>query len=138
MLTKSAAFGLATVIALSGCTKPVPNPHYTLEKSYQKRNVWYYPRESFDLVETGLASVSADGPARLTSDGELFDESALAAAHNTLQLPAIATLTNLENGRQVTVRLNDRGSGDPHRVVEVTERTAELLNIPRRGIARVK
>lgn len=138
MLTNKAAFGVAALMALFGCTQLVPNPHYVLEKSYQKRTIWYYPRESFDLVETGLASVAASGPARLTADGEVFDQAALAVAHKTLQLPAVARLTNLENGRQVVVRVNDRGSGDPHRVVEVTERTAELLQMPRQGVARVR
>ena len=74
----------------------------------------------------------------LTTDGELFDQTALAAAHPTIQLPAIARLTNLENGREVTVRLNDRGSGDPHRLVEVTSRTAALLDMPPGGLARVR
>ena len=45
----------------------------------------------------------------LTADGEAFDQGALAAAHRTLQLPALARVTNLENGRAVLVRINDRG-----------------------------
>ena len=86
-------------------------------------------RASDDLDETGLAAIARDSHARLTTDGELFDQTALAAAHPTLQLPAIARLTNLENGLQVTVRVNDRGSGNPHRVVEITKRTAALLGV---------
>ena len=74
----------------------------------------------------------------MTTDGEVFDQTALAAAHPTIQLPAIARLTNLENGREVTVRLNDRGSGDPHRLVEITRRTAHLLDMPPDGVARVR
>ena len=101
-------------------------------------SVWFYPRESFDLDETGLAAVAKGDTARLTTDGEVFDQTALAAGHPTIQLPAIARLTNLENGREVTVRLNDRGSGDPRRLVEVTRRTAQLLAMPPDGVARVR
>jgi rare lipoprotein A len=64
---------------------------------------------------------------RLTADGELFDQGALAAAHPTLQLPAIAEITNLENGRQVVVRINDRGPASLDRFIAITRRTAELL-----------
>ena len=66
----------------------------------------------------------------LTADGEAFDQSALAAAHQTLQLPAVARLTNLENGLQVMVRINDRGPATPHRLVEVTRRTADAAAVP--------
>ena len=94
---------------------------------------------AIDLDETGIASIVSRGRRRrLTTDGELFDQTALAAAHPTIQLPAIARLTNLENGREVTVRINDRGSGDPHRLVEVTRRTATLLGMPPGGVARVR
>ncbi len=54
------------------------------------------PRESFDLDETGIAAVAKTGAPRLTSDGEVFDQTALAAGHATIQLPAIARLTDLE------------------------------------------
>ncbi len=74
-----------------------------------------------------MATVYSASHADLTSDGEIFDQTALAAAHQTLQLPAIARLTNLESGRQVLIRINDRGPATPHRLLEVTRRTATLL-----------
>ncbi|HEY0185261.1 MAG TPA: hypothetical protein VGC09_20875, partial [Rhodopila sp.] len=88
----------------SGCTPAAmqPDPHYALGKPYQAGAFWYYPREAYDLDETGLATVAKGSAPRLTTDGEVFDQSVLAAAHPTLQLPAIARLTNLENGREVT------------------------------------
>ena len=131
----------ALVMLAVGCT-PVaslkPDPHYVLGKPYQAGTVWYYPKETFDLDETGLAIIAKDESIRLTSDSEVFDQTALAAAHPTIQLPAIARLTNLENGREVTIRLNDRGSGDPHRLVEITHRTAQLLAIPSGAITQVR
>jgi rare lipoprotein A len=131
---------IAIALLTFGCTQqaPKPDPHYLLGKPYRAGNIWFYPAETFDLDQTGLASVAKGDPVRLTSDGEAFDQTALAAGHPTIQLPAIARLTNLENGREVTVRLNDRGSGDPRRLVEVTKRTALLLAMPPDGVARVR
>ena len=130
----------ALALTAASCTPQAlkPDPHYAFGKPYQVGTVWFYPREAFDLDETGIAAVASTGSPRLTTDGEVFDQTALAAGHPTIQLPAIARLTNLENGRQVTVRLNDRGSGDPHRLVEVTSRTAFLLGMPPDGLARVR
>jgi len=129
----------AALILLFGCQRgPPPNPHYVLGTPYQAAGVWFYPRDSYEGDETGLAVRYASGHAPLTTDGERFDEGALAIAHATLQLPAIARLTNLENGRQITVRINDRGTPTPHRLMQVTQRVATLLAFPRDAIVRVR
>lgn len=144
MTQPRAALPYAVSVALvagmvQGCTDAVkPDPHYVLGRPYQAAGVWVYPHEAYDLDETGLATIVAGGHPNLTTDGEAFDQTALAAAHPTVQLPAIARLTNLENGRQVVVRLNDRGSADPHRLVEITRRTATVLGMPLHGVARVR
>lgn len=130
--------GLTLLVASCNHMTLKPDPHYVLGKPYQAGSVWYYPRENYDLDETGLAAVSRDNTTRLTTDGEVSDQAALAAAHPSLQLPAIAQLTNLENGLQTTVRINDRGTGDPHRLVEITRRTAQLLGIRPDAVARVR
>jgi len=141
-LTLRISASIASLIAASllhGCAPAPPaHPHYTLGSPYQAGGVWHYPRESYSLDETGIAAVDSRNHAALTSDGEVFDQNALAASHATLQLPAIARLTNLETGRALLVRINDRGSGDPHRLVEVTQRVAALLGMPRNGVARVR
>jgi rare lipoprotein A len=133
--------GCLALTALAGCmNRPaaVPHPHYVLGAPYQAAGVWHYPRESYDLDETGLAQVIAAGHPALTSDGEAFDQTAMAAAHATLQLPAIARVTNLETGRAVLVRINDRGSGSPRRLIELTRRAAFLLGMANNGVARVR
>lgn len=128
---------LAALALLAGCQpQPTASVHYVLGKPYQVGAVWHYPMESYDLRETGLAGVIPAAHAALTTDGEVFDQDAIAAAHPTLQLPAIARVTNLENGRAMLVRLNDRGSGNPARLVEVTRRVASRLGI--QGVARVR
>ncbi len=134
------AFALALALLAASCQPPPPpvNPHYVLGAPYQAGGIWYYPRDSYEGQETGLATVyQSDHPA-LTADGEAFDQTALAAAHQTLQLPAIARLTNLDNGLQVLVRINDRGPATPHRLIEVTRRTATLLRFANDEAVRVR
>jgi rare lipoprotein A len=130
-------------LLLAGCPgfrKPLPpsTPHYVLGDPYQAGGIWYYPRASYTAEQTGLAVIYGSGHPPLTSDGERFDQAVLAAAHQTLQLPAVARVTNLENGKQVVVRVNDRGPAAPNRLFEVTRRTSELLGFPASGVARVR
>ena len=129
---------LLALLAASCHRPPPPSPHYVLGRPYQAGGAWYYPRENYDERETGLATVYGAGHADLTTDGETFDQSALAAAHQTLQLPSIARLTNLENGLQVVVRINDRGPATPHRMIEVTRRVATLLRFGSDDAVRVR
>jgi len=101
-LSRLALLLLALVVA--GCVPrgaPVQSsPHYVVGEPYQAGGIWRYPREQFTYIDAGLAVV-ADRVAGLTADGEAFDQGVLAAAHRTLQLPALARVTNLENGRAV-------------------------------------
>ena len=125
---------LALGLALAGCAPPEPvgraEPVYRLGQPYSLGGVWSYPREDFGLVETGLGTVIADARAgRRTANGEIHDPASLSAAHRTLQLPAILRVTNLETGRVVLVRLNDRGPAEPGRVLAVSARAAELLGM---------
>ncbi len=131
-------YGLVFLLAagLGGCglfgrrpppTPPTP-PHYTLGAAYQLGGVWYYPKDQTEYDATGLAAIAPAQPG-LTADGERFDQTALAASHHTLQLPAIARITNLENGRQILVRLNDRGPVNPGRLIGLTRHAADLLGV---------
>lgn len=138
-----AAFAGALAAASCGPRAPAPGgasqTRYMIGEPYQLGGVWSYPREDFGLVQTGLASVASDVRAgRRTANGEVHDPSALMAAHRTLQLPAIVRVTNLEVGRELEVRVNDRGPGNPGRVVELSRRAAELLGIPPGGTAQVR
>ena len=124
---------------LAGCqSTPPANPHYVLGPPYEYGGMWWYPQDSYNLDETGLAEVYPAGHPPLTTDGEVFSQGALTAAHATLQLPAIARLTDLETGRSVLVRINDRGAPTPARLVQVTRRIADLLGMPPDAVAQVR
>ena len=135
---KRLAAALAALLLASCASGPTLSPHYVLERPYQAGGVWWYPRASLQLDETGLAEVYGADHGGLTADGEAFDQTAMAAANQTLPLPCIARLTNLETGRQVLVRINDRGPPTPHRLLAVTRRVAELLGFAPGGVARVR
>ncbi len=129
---------MATLLLASCVPSPTPAPHYLLGEPYQAGGVWWYPRADLRLDARGLAEVYDDGHAPLTTDGEVFDQAAMAAANQTLPLPAIALVTNLATGRQVKLRINDRGPPTPRRMLAVTRRVALLLGFPPDGVARVR
>lgn len=129
---------LGLLPAACNLNAPAPHPRYVLGKPYQADGVWHYPQAREDAVMTGLAAIAPSGHAPLTANGEAFDQNALAASSRTLQLPAIARLTNLANGRQIEVRINDRGPANPARLTLVTRRVAALLGFPASGVARVR
>jgi rare lipoprotein A len=113
--------------------------NYKVGKAYQVGSVWYYPQEDFGLVETGIASwYGPDFHGGHTANGEIYDQNELTAAHRTLQMPSFVRVTNLENGRSVVVRVNDRGPYLHGRIIDVSKRAAELLDFTGKGTARVR
>lgn len=114
-------------------------PTYKVGKPYQVGGVWYYPREDYDYDETGIASwYGPDFHGKLTANGEVFDQNAVTAAHKTLPMPSIVRVTNLENGRQLTLRVNDRGPFVHGRIIDLSRRSAQLLGIEGKGTAKVR
>lgn len=119
---------LAVVLAGCGRGAPPPQPRYLLGEPYRAGPLWAYPREDFALDQAGIAAVlpRRSGAASLTANGERREDG-MFAAHPTLQLPAIVTVTNLENGRSLRVRVNDRGPAQAGRIIAVAPRAAALL-----------
>lgn len=114
-------------------------PTYKIGKPYQINGVWYYPQEDFDYDETGIASwYGPDFHGKLTANGEIFDQNAVSAAHKTLPMPSVVRVTNLENGRSLMVRVNDRGPFAHGRVIDMSRRGAQLLGFEGQGTARVR
>ena len=75
---------------------------------------------------------------RRTSSGEVYDMYAFSAAHKTLPLPSYARVTNLDNGRSVVVRINDRGPFHSNRIIDLSYAAAVKLGYRNRGTARVE
>lgn len=135
---------LATAaLALVGCadkSSGLPTSGvYKVGKPYQVKGIWYYPKEEFDYDETGIASWYGPGfHGKATANGEIYDENELTAAHKTLQMPALVRVTNLDNGRSLVVRLNDRGPYYPGRIIDMSRRGAQLLGFDGKGTAKVR
>lgn len=120
---------------------PVPKGGgvYKVGSPYQIAGRWYVPREEPAYDRVGIASwYGADFHGRRTANGEVFDMNALTAAHPTLPLPSLAYVTNVETGRSVLVRINDRGPYANGRVIDLSRRVAHELGFADKGLARVR
>ena len=118
---------------------PKAAPTYKIGSPYQIEATWYYPAVDYRYDETGIASWYGrkfDGGR--TANGEIFDMNGLSAAHRTLPLPSVVRVTNLENGRSMVLRVNDRGPFSRGRIIDVSRRAAQLLGFHRNGTARVR
>lgn len=143
---------LAGAVAFASCAdrtvKPKPEPGaagaYKVGTPYQINGVWYYPQEDYDYVENGIASFyggersGVDFHGRHTANGEVYDMGTLTAAHQTLPMPSLVKVTNLENGRQIVLRVNDRGPFVRGRIIDVSRRAAQLLGFEGQGTAKVR
>jgi rare lipoprotein A len=108
-------------------------------RPYQIRGRWYHPREDPDYQEVGMASWYGDRfHGRPTATGETFDMNALTAAHKTLPLPGLVEVTNLETGRTVILRVNDRGPFVDGRIIDLSRGAARELGLLERGVGRVR
>lgn len=112
---------------------------YKVGDPYKVDGRWYVPAEQPDYDEVGLASWYGDAfHAKATANGELFDMTALSAAHKTLPLPSIVEVTNLGNGRRIRVRVNDRGPFVDGRILDLSRAAAGELGFAGQGLARVR
>jgi rare lipoprotein A len=136
--------GPATAIDVSGLVEPVPrdeprarqgnrSPYTVLGKSYKVMD------HARGYHERGVASwYGTKFNGRATSSGELYDICAFTAAHKTLPLPSYVRVTNLDNGRSLVVRVNDRGPFHSGRIMDLSYAAAVRLGVDRTGTARVE
>ena len=118
---------------------PNGKPLRGTEKPYQVNGVWYYPKEDrgYNVVGTG-SWYGEQFHNRRTANGEIFDMDIPSAAHKTLPLPSLVEVTNLDNGRRMIVRVNDRGPFVGDRVIDLSKAAAEELGYRRQGVAKVR
>ncbi len=150
-----AAGALAMAVLLAGCaetqlavhsvkriggvqSQPAQVGNYKIGNPYEISGQWYYPAADYEYKETGIASWY--GPkfhGKQTANGEIFDQYEVSAAHRTLPLPSVVRVTNLENGRSLKVRINDRGPFAHSRIIDMSRRAAQLLGFEKKGTAKV-
>lgn len=144
---------LIVTLALSACSSTRPARTFFMKPSdvpatqgkfkvgnpYKVGGRTYTPQETYNFTQTGIASwYGPDFHGKFTANGEIYNQRALTAAHKTLQMPSIVRVTNLENGRSLIVRVNDRGPFSKNRVIDMSERGAELLQFKGQGTTKVK
>src|SRR5882757_48042 len=134
-------YGVSSSPRVVALGDPVPKGGgtYRVGKPYTVAGRVYVPEEDVNYREEGMASWYGDDfHGRLTANGEVFDMGSLTAAHPTLPMPCYARVTNLSNGKSLVVRVNDRGPYHGNRLIDVSNRAAELLDFKGNGVARVR
>lgn len=108
----------------------MPAPRYYIGNAYKVEDVQYIPTEDFTYNQTGMAGII---PAELngtkTSNGETYDMNQMVATSKTLPLPTIAKVTNLENGENVIVRVNNRGPFVNTRIMDLSAAAAQKIGL---------
>lgn len=138
--------GVVQMASLSSAALPTSRKDPFDEASYKKvgkpytiNGKRYTPKVDPFYSEIGTASWYGPGfDGGITAIGERFDMNALTAAHPTLPLPSLVRVTNLENGRNIVVRLNDRGPFKKGRIIDVSKAAATKLGMINNGSARVR
>src|SRR5215469_13195706 len=121
--------------------QPVPKGGgaYRVGQPYMINGRTYYPSDNPAYKAEGIASwYGPDFHGRLTANGEVFDMHGISAAHPTMPLPSYARVTNLNNGRSIIVRVNDRGPYANNRIIDLSIGAANALHFYGEGLARVR
>ena len=118
---RMALWGLAGSALLAGCAATSPEP------------------PAPEAAEVGLASYYADRfHGRLTANGERYNRRALTAAHRDMPFGTRVVVTRLDDGRAVTVRINDRGPFVRGRIIDLSHAAAKKLGMLRLGVVKVR
>ena len=152
-------FFIAFLILIQGCTssievaanlgkkylipkeekKRIQKPIYKIGKKYSVGGKYYYPKKDLYYNKTGIASWY--GPkfhGKLTANGEIYNQYALTAAHKTLPLPSAVKVTNLKNNKSIVLRINDRGPFVNDRIIDLSSKAADILDLKREGTGLVR
>jgi len=150
-ILRLAPLGLLAV--LGGCVSgpryaiTPPGPSVASQSQYNSGNLRpytingksYYPDvPDKGYTQTGVASWYAEESGTRTADGEVFNPDAISAAHKTFPLPSLVEVTNLDNGRKLRIRVNDRGPFVDGRVMDLSRGAAKALGVYASGTARVR
>ncbi len=136
-------------LGLAACAGPTPHPVVAnaappasgikIGKPYVVAGITYYPSDDRNYDERGIASWYGPGfHALSTANGERYDQDSVSAAHKTLPMPSFVEVDNLDNGRRLTLRINDRGPFVAGRIIDLSRRSAQLLGVDGPGLAHVR
>lgn len=150
-------FLLLFIIGLSGCATPQQKMYKQLSKEDQNNNQYkghfkvgapyrikgktYTPSQDTSYKEVGIASwygTKNGFHGKKTANGDKYNKHMLSAAHTKLPLPCLVKVTNLKNNKSLIVMVNDRGPYARNRLIDVSEKAAEILKFKKEGIAKVK
>jgi rare lipoprotein A len=143
----AAGAALIAVLGLAACASHGPSYRYQAAGPYKSSSLrpyavggrTYDPQVPGRYDEVGLASwYNYPSHTRKTADGEWFDGQDLTAAHKTLPLPCLAEVTNLQNGRSIKVRINDRGPFVAGRIIDLSRAAADRLGFAGQGTVKVR
>ena len=119
--------------------KIIQKPVYKIGNKYNIGGKYYYPKKDLNYNKTGIASWY--GPkfhGKLTANGEIYNQYALTAAHKTLPLPSAVKVTNLKNNKSILLRINDRGPFVNDRIIDLSSKAADILDLKRDGTGLVR
>jgi len=139
----------AFLLSMTGCAGfkvvrvPIPIPTFGIgsskTKQSQPKKTTHTQTTSGKHIETGQASwYGREFHGKRTANGEKYSMYAMTAAHPTLPFETNVKVTNLENGKSVYLRINDRGPFAKGRIIDVSRAAARKLDFERKGIAQVK
>ena len=120
-------------------TSSLPKGVYKIGQPYKINGIEYIPKVEKNYSEIGIASwYGPNFNKKLTANGEIFNQEDISAAHKTLPLPSIVRVQNLKNERVLYVRVNDRGPFVGDRIIDLSKKSAELLDFKNTGTVKVK
>lgn len=112
-------------------------PNYSYEYTVKGKN-YQVLADATSFQEIGMASWYGNGfHGKKTASGEIFNMNAMTAAHKTLPLGSYVRVKNLSTGKEIVVRINDRGPFHSNRIIDLSKKAAKSLGIIRKGHAKV-
>ena len=114
---------------------------YKIGETYSKKGMEYTPKQNIHYDQIGLASWygSKHGfHGKKTANGDKYNKSLLTAAHPTLPMPSLVKVTNLKNHKSLILMVNDRGPFSKKRIIDVSEKAADLLGFKHHGVTKVR